>query len=137
MKALLAPLFVQVALTAGLTVALGRSRVAAVSSGASRIKDIALANDAWPQKIRQIGNAYNNQFEQPVLFYTLIALALATGLSDGVLVAGAWAYVAARCAHAYVHVTSNRVVRRFQLFAAGGAVLALMWLYFAVRALTA
>jgi hypothetical protein len=43
--------------------------------------------------------------------------------------------VATRLGHAYIHVTSNRVGRRFNAFAAGFAVLVVMWLLFAMRLL--
>ena len=46
-------------------------------------------------------------------------------------------YVVLRGAHTYVHLTSNKVIRRFQLFFASSIVLYAMWLLFAVRLLTA
>jgi hypothetical protein len=41
--------------------------------------------------------------------------------------------VVLRAAHAYVHLTSNKVVRRFQVFVASTIVLYVMWGIFAVR----
>ena len=49
----------------------------------------------------------------------------------------AWIFVAARYAHAYVHVTSNVVTTRFNLFGFGAFVLIAMWLIFAARILLA
>lgn len=136
MKALLIPVFAQVFLTFGLAVALARSRVACLRRGDVRMKDVALGQqDAWPEPVRQIARAYQNQFEAPVLFYVLVALAIAAGQVDTALIVGAWAFVAARFAHAYIHVTSNRVPRRFQAFLASVVVLILMWIEFALRVL--
>jgi hypothetical protein len=45
----------------------------------------------------------------------------------------AWAFVLARLAHAYVHVTSNHVMLRFKAYGAGLFVLIAMWSIFAVR----
>jgi hypothetical protein len=135
MKLLLAPLFLQIALTFGLTLALGNARVSAVKSGAVKLSAIALNSGAWPDRIRQIANCYSNQFEQPMLFYVLVILALATGLADPVLIVGAWLFVLSRFCHAYVHVTNNNVLTRFQFFAAGVFILIAMWADFAVRAL--
>ena len=137
MKALLIPVFLQVALTFGITLALALSRVAAAKSGAVKLKDIALPSTAWPDNVRQIGASYQNQLELPTLFYALVALALTTGQADGVLTAGAFVFVLTRFGHAYIHLTSNHVLKRFKFFAAGVTVLLLMWVYFAARVLLA
>ena len=133
--AVLAPVFAQIALTFALLFWLGRVRVAALRAGEVRMKDIALAGQAWPERIRKIGNAYQNQFETPVLFYALAVLALITRKADLLFVAMSWLYVLARFGHAYIHTTSNRVPRRFQVFLAGTVILMLMWLIFAARVL--
>ncbi|WP_442753264.1 MAPEG family protein [Methylocystis sp. JAN1] len=134
-KALLVPVFLQVALTFGLLVAVARSRVSALRHGEVALKNIALGQDAWPARVTQFGRAFQNQLETPMLFYTLAALALATGQVDLFLVVGAWLFLAARISHAYIHVTSNRVPIRFQAFLAGAVVLMAMWAYFALRVL--
>lgn len=136
-KALLVPVFLQVALTFALLLAVAKSRVGALRRGEVAMKDIALGQNAWPVRATQIGRAYQNQLETPVLFYALVALALATDRVDLVLVVGAWFFFAARAAHAYIHVTSNRVPIRFQAFLAGIIVLMAMWAYFALRVLLA
>ena len=135
LPAVLAPVFVQVALTFALLVWTGWSRVAALRSGEVRIKDIALAQRAWPVRITQVGNALGNQFEMPILFYVLVSLALFTRKADLLFVAMSWLFVVARIGHAYVHTTTNFVPRRFQIFLLGTAILMLMWLIFAVRIL--
>jgi hypothetical protein len=71
----------------------------------------------------------------PVLFYALTILALFTRTGDLLFVVPAWIFVALRLAHAYVHVTSNRVARRALCFLAGAAVLCVMWIVFAIRIL--
>jgi hypothetical protein len=110
-------------------------RTSAISSGAVRIKDIALRQPNWPSQTTQVGNAYENQFQLPILFYLLTILAWLTRQADLLFVILAWVFVALRLAHAYVHVTSNRVPRRFALFASGCVVLLVMWIIFAVRLL--
>jgi hypothetical protein len=131
--AILAPVFAQVTLTFFLLFWLGRSRVAVLRAREVRMKDVALGQKAWPDRILQIGNAYNNQFETPVLFYALVALALLTRTADLWFVAMSWLYVLVRVVHAYIYTTANVVSRRFQVFAAGTVVLMLMWLIFAAR----
>lgn len=134
-KALLSAVFVQVALTFGLLAWLGRARADSAAKGDVKIKDIALSGDAWPDRIKQIANAFNNQFELPVLFYVAALMAIVMGKVDGVIAGLAWAFVAMRLLHAYIHVTSNAVIRRFQVYVGGFAMLAALWLYLAVRVL--
>jgi hypothetical protein len=81
----------------------------------------------------QSADHFRNLFEVPVLFYALCAFLAVTGLTTLLLLACAWGYVALRAAHTYVHLTSNKVVRRFQVFVASTIVLYVMWGLFAVR----
>ena len=57
----------------------------------------------------QIGNAFHNQLETPLIFYVLTLISLVTGTADSILWVLSWMFVLARIAHAYVHVTSNRI----------------------------
>lgn len=76
-----------------------------------------------------------NQFEFPVLFYVLIALAVALSLEDPLIATLAWCYVALRWAHALSHVAFNRLYIRTPVFMAGNLVLLAAWLLFAIDAL--
>jgi hypothetical protein len=135
--AILAPVFVQVALTFALVVWLGRTRVAALRRKEVRLSEVALGERAWPARVMQVGNAYHNQFETPVLFYAAVAFAMITRQADLIFVVLAWIFVVLRLVHAGIHVTSNVVVRRFQAFVAATLVLVAMWVYFAVKILAA
>jgi hypothetical protein len=135
--AVLAPVFVLVGLTFFLMFWMGRSRIAVLRSGDIKMRDVALGERNWPPPTQQVVNAYNNQFEMPVLFYALVALALITRKADLVFVLMSWIYVATRLAHAYIYTTSNKMVRRFQAFVIGALILLLMWIIFALRILSA
>jgi len=135
-QAVLLPLIVQVALTFAIGFWMASKRVAAVRSGAVHPRDIALREPNWPKHLLQLQNAYLNQFELPVLFYVLTILVVFTKTGDLLFVVPAWIFVALRLAHAYVHVTSNRVPRRGLLFLAGAVVLCVMWIIFAIRILS-
>lgn len=130
------PVFVQVGLTLVLLFWLGPARVGALRRGEVQMKDIALDPRAWPERIRQIANAYANQFELPVLFYVLVVLALVLRKADLVLIAGSWLFVVSRCVHAFIHATSNDVLARFRAFVIGVFTLAGMWIWLAVRLFT-
>jgi hypothetical protein len=135
-QAILLPLFAQVALTFVLLGLTGYSRVASVRRGETKIRDIALGQPNWPERITKVGNSYNNQFQLPMLFYVVVILAYTLRAADLVFVILSWVFVATRLGHAYIHVTSNRVGRRFNAFAGGFAVLAVMWIIVAIRILT-
>ncbi len=133
--AILAPLFVSVALTFALLLWMGYARVTTISRGETKIRDIALREPNWPTHSTQIANAYHNQFELPVLFYVLVILAIITRQADLLFVAMSWIFVALRLMHAYVMVTTNYVPRRFQVHLVALVVLLLMWIIFAFRIL--
>src|SRR5687768_15158207 len=59
---------------------------------------------------------FRNLFEAPVLFYALCGYLAITQLTTMLLLACAWGYVLLRAAHTFVHLTSNKVIRRFQLY---------------------
>ena len=132
-QAILLPLFVQVALTLSLLFWTGRARVAAVRRGDVHPRDIALRQPNWPKQETQIANAYQNQLELPVLFYVLTILAIITKHADLLFVVLAWVFVILRFVHAYIHLTSNHVGRRFAAFAASVVVLLVMWVIFILQ----
>ena len=72
----LLPVFVLIGLTFALLLWMAGSRRNALVGGQTKIRDIALGQSNWPVRATQIGNCFKNQFEIPVLFYVLIALAL-------------------------------------------------------------
>ncbi len=84
----------------------------------------------------QSADHFRNLFEMPVLFYVLCGFLAITQLTTLVLLACAWGYVFLRACHSWIHLTSNKVVRRFQVFVASAIVLYVMWGIFAVRLLT-
>ena len=131
--AVLAPVFVQIALTFALLFWMGKARRGAIDRGEVWMENIALGQSAWPERATQIARAFHNQLEMPVLFYVLVALVMVTQKADLLFVLMAWAFVLARLAHAYVHVTSNHVILRFKAYGAGLFVLMGMWAIFAVR----
>jgi hypothetical protein len=133
----LAPVFVLVLMTFALLVMTGRSRLADLRERRLRISDIALGQNVWPDKTAQVGNAFNNQFQLPLLFYVLVIFALMTGKQDYVFIVAEWLFVLLRLVHAAIHVTSNNVVWRFQAYVAGAVVLMLMWAWYAIRILLA
>ena len=131
----LLPVFVLVGLAFALLLGMASARTSAITGRQVSLKDIALGQPNWPERVTQIGNCFSNQFEIPVLFYILIALAQPLRHVDLVIVLLSWVFVITRFVHAGIFVTSNNVQQRSLAWFAGVLVLFAMWLYFALRML--
>jgi hypothetical protein len=131
----LLPVFVLVGLTFALLLGMATMRTRALSGGETKMKDVALGEPNWPTRAAQIGNCFSNQFEMPLLFYILIAIALPLRRADLVIVLLSWVFVVTRFVHAGIFVTSNDLRQRGPAWFAGVLVLFAMWLYFALKLL--
>ena len=131
----LLPVFVLVGLTFALLLWMAGARRQALVGGETRVRDIALGQPNWPTRATQVGNSFKNQFELPLLFYTLIALALPLRHADLFIVLMSWVFVVTRFVHAGIFVTTNNVQRRSLAWFAGVLVLFAIWIYFALRIL--
>ena len=80
-----------------------------------------------PRATAQASRHYVNLFEVPVLFYAACLTALATNSAGTTMVLLAWLFVAARVAHAIVHLGGNRIPPRIAAYAAGWLILLAMW----------
>ena len=131
----LLPVFVLVGLAFFLLLWMATARGQAVKGRETSLKDIALGQPNWPTKVAQIGDCFSNQFEIPVLFYALIAIALPLHKADLFIVLMSWVFVVTRLCHAGVFVTSNNVRHRGLVWFSGVLVLLTMWIYFALKIL--
>jgi hypothetical protein len=131
----LLPLFVQIGLTFALLLGMATSRGRGRARPATTPPDVAAGRPNWPTQVAQIGDCFSNQFEVPVLFYVLIALALPLRHADLVIVLLSWVFVVTRFIHAGIFVSSNNVRQRGLAWFAGVLVVLAMWIYFALKIL--
>jgi hypothetical protein len=134
-KLLVLAMALQAFLAIGLVFWLGFERVPRVMRGEIRVADIAVDRTAYPLKARLLSNSFDNQFQLPVLLFVGALLLLHFGMVGWPDVVLAWLFVGLRYVHAAIHVTSNRVHRRFAIYTAGLAVLTLFWLWLILRIL--
>ncbi|MDX3925692.1 MAG: MAPEG family protein [Shinella sp.] len=130
-EATLWPMIAHVALVYTLYFLLSKRRFQAVKTGsatADRFRD----NRDEPAESLAVRNCLANQFELPVLFHAVSILLYLVDADNPVTVALGWLFVASRYAHAYVHVTSNRLRYRRPAFIVGFVTLGVMWLWLAV-----
>ena len=132
-KLLILAIAAQVLLALGILVWMGFERVPRVARGEIAVKDIAVERQGYPLRARLLSNNFDNQFQLPVLFYVAALLLLWSGGAGWAELALAWLFVALRYGHAAVHVTTNRVYRRFFIYTAGLVVLAVLWVWLVVR----
>jgi hypothetical protein len=78
----------------------------------------------------QASDNFKNLFETPILFYSLVGIAIALNYTPVWLAMGSWAYVALRIAHSFIHCTYNRVMHRFAAFGSGFLLLVVLWFVF-------
>lgn len=132
-RAILWPSFALVALIFLVGITLLQARIGHMRRQRPRAADLA-DTDATRAYFRPVERPAANQanlFEMPVLYFALVPLLLVTGLATLAQVTLAWAYVAARAGHSIAHI-AGRVRPRFVLFLVSNAVLAAMWIGFAI-----
>lgn len=129
---LIAAVLAQGTLALGLIWFLGFVRIPMIMRGEVRIRDIALAREGWPEREKKVSNAFDNQFQLPVLFYAAAGVSLLLGASWLSLLL-AWAFVVSRYVHAAIHMTDNNVIRRFWTYTVGLGILTFYWLALIVQ----
>lgn len=136
-QAVLLPVFVLVFLTFTLMFWSGSRRLTAIRRGDLSLNNFALGPTGVPDDIKRYGNAFDNQFQIPVLFYVLVALALPLRQADLLFVLLSWVFVTLRVLHAVIYVGANNVRHRFYTFAASALLVLAMWVMFALKILLA
>jgi len=128
------PVIAQVLLTFVAYLVMSKRRIAAVKAGEARARDFRVPVD--PETSATAARNVTNQFELPVLFYVVCLAFHQVGAVDWIALLLAWAFVASRAVHAFVHMTSNVVLLRRRLFIVGFVLVGLLWAWFAVALLT-
>jgi hypothetical protein len=126
------PVIVQVALTYAIYALISRRRIAAIKAGDATVSQFR-ENQNEPPQSRFVRNSLENQFELPVLFFAASISAFVLDFADVAMIALAWVFVLSRVAHAWVHVTTNRIRHRRPAFVLGFLVLGAMWALIAWR----
>jgi len=131
---ILMPTVAMTAVIAVTWVKLYSNRIAEMKAKKIDVEDFAGPNSVKDQleNINASDN-FKNLFEVPVLFYALCGFVAVSGVSSSLFVYGAWAYVVLRAAHSFIHITYNRVMHRFVVYAISTVWLFVLWAMFAVR----
>jgi hypothetical protein len=126
---LIYPMFALVLLTIIVLATLFRRRVRAVREGTVPMRYFGIFQGAVePEATAKAARHFSNLFEAPTLFYAGCLAAMVTrdaGMAVQVL---AWIYVAARVAHAIIHLGGNRIGHRVRAYFVGWLALAGLWI---------
>ena len=129
---LIFPMFAMVLLTATVLVILFRSRVRAVRESLLPASYFRIYQGATePEFTAKPARHFINLFEAPTLFYAACLAAMIADVTGPAMQVLAWSYVAARLAHAWVHLGPNRLRLRIRAYFAGWIVLVAMWIWLA------
>lgn len=128
------PMVAMAALSATVLVILFRSRVRAVKLGQVTSKYFRIyQGETEPEQAAKASRHFSNLFEAPTLFYAACLAGLITQDTSRAMLILAWLFVAARVAHAIVHLGHNRLRHRMRAYFGGWVVMAAMWIHLAVH----
>lgn len=94
---------------------MSKARFKAVKEGRVTVETYRATQDE-PEDVAVFNRAVVNQFESPTLFYAIIAIGLALGVTSWITVLLAAAYVVLRWIHASEMIGEHVVLRRRQRF---------------------
>ncbi len=83
---------------------------------------------APPEYIIRVGRHFDNLFQLPILFLVSCSILVFFNLNSFEALLAAWAFLASRLIHSYIHLGSNHVLYRFVFYATGLACIAFIWL---------
>lgn len=133
-KLILIPVFVQVLLTSIVMIVMGRRRIRAaknkeISVSAFKTMNLTGANE----QVIATSRNFDNQFQMPMLYLFSVLFTLQFGLADLAYVILGALYVLLRVLHSLIHIGSNKVRLRFNVFLFSCVVLWGIWLRLLVQ----
>lgn len=113
-------------------VVLAIRRGASVTTGEAKVQQFKGRMEEPASSVTAANNIMN-QFELPVLFHTACICLYVTNGATYLTVALAWAFALLRYAHAYIHLTTNKLKWRNMTFRVGLLFLVLLWIAFTLH----
>ena len=126
-KAFLLPLFAIVLLNLLVWLRLYQTRLGEMKRRRIHPQSVASSAQMATLEDTRAADNFRNLFELPVLFYAAVLLIIVSRSDSLVLLALAWAFVALRYLHSYIHCTYNRVKDRFSAYLFSGLALWALW----------
>jgi hypothetical protein len=134
---ILYPVFAMFALVIGVFLRMAQVRFGAVRRGEMNPAFYrTYQGDEEPEHMRVVTRHFINLFEMPVLFYVVVVLTYVSHQTGTWMTLLAWAYVASRYFHTFVHLGSNDVLLRFRVYLGSALVLVTLWASLFVKLVT-
>lgn len=128
------PMLGMAALTFGAWLVMGLRRRRALRGREMRLDDFSGGGDIPMTPAVSVSTRhFANHFEIPLLFHVVCAVHLALGIASIFAVVLAWGFVVLRAMHMREHLGRNRVLTRFNLYAASTLLMWVLWLHLAGR----
>ena len=135
-KIIIIAMFVQVTLSFVVMVVMGKRRFAAAKNKHIQLSDFAAMRlDNAGDHVRVADRNFSNQFEIPVLFYSGCLLTLQLNMVSVPIAVLACIFVATRIIHSIIHLGSNHLRARFNVFLLGCLAVFVMWVILLVSVL--
>ncbi len=135
-EAIFWPVLAQMALTFAIYSLMSVRRMTSIRDGKARAADFRIPT-VEPEPSATVARNLINQFELPVLFYVACMMLFVLGAAGQFAVLVAWLFSLSRIAHAYVHVTTNRLRLRRPLFLASFVFVFALWALVGARLIAA
>lgn len=126
------PMLAHVLLVFIVYIVLAIRRGGAVTTGEAKVSQFKGRYEE-PDRSVTAANNIMNQFELPVLFHTCCICLYVTNGASFLTVTLAWGFALLRYAHAYIHLTSNKLKWRNMTFRVGLLLLVILWVVFALH----
>ncbi|KZN52791.1 hypothetical protein N474_22750 [Pseudoalteromonas luteoviolacea CPMOR-2] len=122
------PIFALILLFLWLWLATASMRIKAVRRGELSLDAVNFVlKDETNKRTRLLGNSYDNQYQQPVLFICLLAFLHMDGISNIGWYLVSMVFVAARYWHCYEHTRGVNIKRRTYAFGLSSMSLFIGW----------
>ena len=121
------PVLAQVLITFLVLMLNGKRKREDIRTGKYDREKSAMNNEAWSVPVILTSKNLANQTQLPVIFYVLCLMTASIGAVDLLYLSLAWAFVATRYVHAYVHVTTNYIPVRLRAFMLGTIILIVLF----------
>ncbi len=134
-KLIFLPLIVQVFLTIAVSIWAYHTRVSEMKKKRVHPQSLATATET-AEKLKAVANIadnFTNLFEVPVLFYVATIVLYVNQMVALPFLILMSAFVFFRCIHSFIHITYNKVLHRFYLYAASTLLLWAVWVVIAIR----
>lgn len=129
------PMFAMVILTVAVLVKTVLVRFKAVREGQVSVRYFKTFSEGGnpPERMLQAQRHFSNLFEMPVLFYAGCLAAMVTPVLTADVQIWAWLFVAARVAHAWIHMGVNSIRPRMLAFGVGVVAVCGLWVTVVLR----